>query len=565
MPGRVDAAHTGIETQHYLTQGDQVPTTIRCLFDLYHLCLVLPIVALRIRPVHSGTLGVRLARSRAEEYIKGARVTSAARRSEWGLPVHQDAMPASLFDPDFMLETETARHLYHEHAAPQPIIDYHNHLPPEQIADNHRFSTLTELWLANDHYKWRAMRANGVSEHYCTGQASDWDKFEAWARTVPYTLRNPLFHWTHLELNFPFRIRKWLNATTAREIYDEARGLLSTEAFTSQGLLRQFRVVVVCTTDDPVDDLASHRAYSTSPGSAITRMIPTWRPDKALHVESPGEFNEWVDRLGRLTNMDISTFDRLLVALDQRHAYFHENGCRSSDHGLESPCSEPYSLSEVRRAFDTLRTGQSISDAEALKYKSALMYEFGLMNHGRGWVQQLHFGSLRNNSSRMLESVGFDTGYDSIGDFEMARPLGRYLDRLDRTHQLTKTILYNLNPRDNEVMASMVGNFQDGSTPGKLQYGAAWWFLDQLDGMEKQINTLSNVGLLSRFVGMLTDSRSFLSFSRHEYFRRLLCNMLGHDVRRGLIPDDNAWLGKVVEDICFNNARDYFGFELPKH
>jgi len=473
------------------------------------------------------------------------------------------AMPPSLFDPDFMLETEAARVLYHEYAAAQPIIDYHSHLPPDQVARNHRFSSLTELWLAGDHYKWRAMRTNGVAEHFCTGAASDWEKFHAWARTVPHTLRNPLYHWTHLELKYPLRILQWLDATTAQEIYAKAQDLLATDAFSAWGLLRQFNVRALCTTDDPTDDLDHHAAYSQTSASAEVRMFPTWRPDKALAIDSPAEFNEWVDRLAWRADLEITSFDGLLVALDVRHAFFHDNGCRCSDLGLETVHSELYSLSEVRRAFSTVRNGQSISDVEVRKYKSAVLYELGLMNHRRGWVQQLHLGSLRNNSTRMLEQLGPNTGFDSIGDFELARPLARYLDRLDRSNQLTKTILYNLNPRDNELFASMVGNFQDGSVPGKMQYGAAWWFMDQLDGMERQLNAVSNLGLLSRFVGMLTDSRSFLSFSRHEYFRRLLCNLLGHDVRRGLVPNDMGLLGQLVANVCFGNAREYFGFDLP--
>ena len=472
-------------------------------------------------------------------------------------------MPTSVFDPDFLLETETARRLYHEHAKGLPIVDFHNHLPPGEIADNRRFASLTELWLQGDHYKWRAMRANGIDERYCTGAATDYEKFEAWARTVPFTIRNPLFHWTHLELKFPFAICKWLNPTTAREIYQMAQAQLQRDTFTAQGLLRQFRVAVICTTDDPTDSLAEHQRHCASPAAAWTRLFPTWRPDQALHVESPLKFNQWVNALGQVTNTRISSFDQLLGALDQRHAYFHEHGCRCADHGLTVPYADSYSLAEVRRAFDTVRKGLPITDVETLKYKSALMYEFGLLNHQRGWVQQLHLGSLRDNSTRMLALAGHDTGFDSIGDFEMARPLSRYLDRLDATQQLAKTIVYNINPRDNELFASMIGNFQDGLVPGKMQYGAAWWFLDQLDGMEKQLNAISNLGLISRFVGMLTDSRSFLSFSRHEYFRRLLCNLFGHDVQRGLLPDDMGWLGQVVADICFNNAREYFGFAMP--
>jgi glucuronate isomerase len=472
-------------------------------------------------------------------------------------------MTFDLFHPDFLLETETARRLYHGYAEGVPIIDYHNHLPPEQVANNHKFSNITEIWLAGDHYKWRAMRSNGVSEHYCTGRASDYEKFLAWARTVPNTIRNPLHHWTHLELKFPFGIQEWLNETTAKSIYDRTNAKLATDDFTAQGLLKQFKVLVVCTTDDPTDTLEHHIAHAKSRASEVTRMVPTWRPDAAMAVEEPDVFNRWVDRLSEVSRTNVRTFDELMSALEIRHSYFHDLGCRASDHGLETAYAEPYNLSEVKRAFDTLRSGQPITEADALKYKSALMHEFGLMDHQRGWAQQLHLGALRNNNSRMFERLGRDKGFDSIGDFEVARPLARFLDQLDRKGQLPKTILYNLNPRDNEIFATMLGNFQDGLLPGKMQYGSAWWFLDQLDGMEKQINALSNLGLLSRFIGMLTDSRSFLSFSRHDYFRRLLCNIFGRDVHRGLIPNDEAFLGNMLTDICFRNVRDYFGFVLP--
>lgn len=473
-------------------------------------------------------------------------------------------MFATLFDPEFLLETETARRLFHDYAENLPIIDYHSHLPPEQIANNHRFASITDLWLAGDHYKWRAMRSNGVAEQFCTGPISNWEKFQAWAKTVPYTLRSPLYHWTHLELKFPFGIRQLLDQSTARTIFEQTQVMLQDDAFSTQGLLAQYNVLVACTTDDPTDPLEHHIAYAKSDAAQRVRMFPTWRPDNAMKVDDPDAFNRWVDCLSVMARMEIKTFDQFLTALEERHSFFHEQGCRASDHGLETAYSEYYSLSEVRRAFDSLRQGQSISEAEAWKYKSALMHEFGLMDHQRGWAQQLHIGALRNNNSRMFERLGPNTGFDSIGDFEMARPLAKFLDQLERKGQLPKTILYNLNPRDNELFASMIGNFQDGSVPGKLQYGAAWWFLDQLDGMEKQFNALSNLGLLSRFIGMLTDSRSFLSFSRHEYFRRLLCNMLGHDVHRGLIPNDEALLGKLVVDISFRNARDYFGFDIPE-
>jgi glucuronate isomerase len=471
---------------------------------------------------------------------------------------------AGIFDDDFLLETEAARVLYHEHASKEPIIDYHCHLPPEQVARNHRFRSLTELWLDGDHYKWRAMRANGVSEEYCTGQRSDFEKFEAWAKTVPNTLRNPLYHWTHLELKRTFGIKRLLDAHTARDIFDEANEKLATDAFSAQGLLQQSSVLVVCTTDDAVSPLEHHQAHAASPAAEATRIYPTFRPDKALCVESPDEFNAWVDRLGTAVGKPIWTYDDLMGALEQRHSFFHERGCRLSDHGLETMYASEYSAADVKDAFKKARAGQPVVGTEASAYRSAVLHELALLDHRRGWVQQFHLGALRDNNSRMLATLGSDTGFDSIGDFEIARPLARFLDRLDHTNQLAKTILYNLNPRDNEVIATMIGNFQDGTVPGKLQFGSAWWFLDQLDGMQKQLDALSALGLLSRFVGMLTDSRSFLSFSRHEYFRRVLCNLLGRDVERGLVPNDEHLLGGLVRDVSFRNAKGYFGFELPK-
>jgi len=469
-----------------------------------------------------------------------------------------------IFDDDFLLESETARVLYHEHASREPIIDYHCHLPPDQIAANHRFRSITEVWLDGDHYKWRAMRTNGVPEEYCTGKRSDFEKFEAWAKTVPHTLRNPLFHWTHLELKRTFGIKRLLDQRSAREIFDETNRLLATDAFTTQGLLKQSNVLVVCTTDDPADDLSHHAAHARTPAAEVTRLYPTFRPDKALFVETPATFTPWVERLGAVVGAPIKTYDELLAALEKRHTFFHERGCRLSDHGLETMYAADYTLAEVRATFDKARSGQAVTGPAAGAYKSAVLHELAVLDHRRGWVQQFHLGALRNNNRRLLSKLGPDTGFDSIGDFEIARPLSRFLDRLDSTDQLAKTILYNLNPRDNEVMATMLGNFQDGSVPGKLQHGSAWWFLDQLDGMEKQIDALSNMGLLSRFVGMLTDSRSFLSYSRHEYFRRLLSNMLGRDAERGLVPNDRAWLGGLVRDVAFRNAKGYFGFELPR-
>lgn len=468
-----------------------------------------------------------------------------------------------LFDDDFLLETEVARDLYQRFAAGQPIIDYHCHLLPEQVATNHRFRSLTAIWLDGDHYKWRAMRSNGVPEEFCTGAKSDWEKFEMWAATVPKTLRNPLYHWTHLELKSPFGIRELLSPATAREIYERGSALLQEPSFTTHGLLRHFNVQAVCTTDDPADSLEHHAAYKHEGGAGATRMYPTFRPDRALDVDEPERLGAWLQQLEARVGSSIDTFDQLLAALDARHRAFHELGGRLSDHGLETAYSDDYSLAEVRETFAAARAGTAADAGKTSRFRSALLYELALLDHARGWVQQFHLGALRNNNSRMLRTLGPDTGFDSIGDFEIARPLARFLDRLDQDNRLAKTILYNLNPRDNELMATMIGNFQDGSVPGKLQFGSAWWFLDQLDGMEKQLHALSQMGLLARFVGMLTDSRSFLSYSRHEYFRRLLCNILGHDVRRGLLPDDRELIGGMITDICFRNARSYFGLELP--
>ena len=467
---------------------------------------------------------------------------------------------------DFLLESDVARELYHVVAAKLPIIDYHCHLPPEQIAGNHQFATVTELWLNGDHYKWRAMRTNGVSEQFCTGEASAWEKFQAWAKTVPQTLRNPLYHWTHMELANPFGVSDLLDGTSARAIYERLNARLGEDAFRAQGLLRHFRVAVVCTTDDPADSLAHHAAHARSQlGRAVgaLRLYPTWRPDRALALEDLSLWNAWLDGLERTADIAITDYDSFWAALEKQHAYFHAHGCRSSDHGLETIVAEPCSEAEAAAIFARARSRQTLSDEQRLKYKSALLYRFAVMDHARGWVQQFHLGALRNNNTRMLRSLGPDTGFDSIGDFELARPLARFLDRLDSSDQLARTILYNLNPRDNEVMATMIGNFQDGSVPGKMQLGSAWWFLDQRDGMERQLNALSNMGLLARFVGMLTDSRSFLSYSRHEYFRRLLCNLLGEDVRRGVLPDDRALLGSLVRDVCFANAQRYFPFADP--
>jgi len=470
-------------------------------------------------------------------------------------------MASEFINDYFLLQTETARHLYHEYAAKMPIYDYHCHIPVKQIADDARFENITQAWLYGDHYKWRAMRTNGVDERYCTGNATDWEKFQMWAKTVPFCLRNPLYHWTHMELKRPFGISdKLLCPQTAKEIYDKCNELLKSPKFSTRGIMRQMNVKLLCTTDDPTDDLRHHRKIATD-GFEV-KVYPTWRPDKGMAVENIEALNEWIDKLQAAADMEIKNFDSYLAAIRKRHDFFHANNCRLSDHGLETAFAEDYTGSEIKKIFDKIRHGKKLDTGEMLKFKSAMMYEFGIMDAEKGWTQQLHLGALRNNNSRLFKTLGPDTGFDSIGDFEIAKPLAKFLDRLDSQNKLPKTIIYNLNPRDNELLAAMLGNFQNGSIPGKMQLGSAWWFLDQKDGMEKQINVLSNLGLLSRFVGMLTDSRSILSYPRHEYFRRILCNILGNDTEAGLVPKDTKLLGQMVEDICFNNAQNYFGMKV---
>ncbi len=467
---------------------------------------------------------------------------------------------ATFLDEDFLLETDLARSLYHEVAKGLPIIDYHCHLPPEQVADDHQFRSLTEIWLDGDHYKWRAMRAAGVGEECCTGAANDWEKFQAWAQTVPATLRNPLYHWTHLELAFPFGIRdRLLGPETARSVYSECNERLATPEFFAQGLLRQFRVEVVCTTDDPVDSLEPHRRHEAEPARA-TRLLPTWRPDRAMALANLSEYTQWLEQLEGASGVAVGSYQKLLEALDVRHAYFHEAGCRLSDRGIDEVPAFSCSETEAEEIFGKARNGAALTPSERVAFRGRMLIDLGRMDHGRGWVQQMHIGALRNVNTRLTRKLGPNTGFDSIGDAPVAEPLARLLDALDRDDRLPRTILYNLNPADNELVATMAGNFQAGGVAGKMQYGSAWWFLDQLDGMEKQINTLSNMGLLSQFVGMLTDSRSFLSYSRHEYFRRLLCNMLGNDVKRGHLPGDPLLLQGLVRAVCYENARGYFRF-----
>jgi len=461
-------------------------------------------------------------------------------------------------DENFLLQTETAQKLYHQHAAKMPIFDYHCHISPRDIAEDRMFKTITEIWLYGDHYKWRAMRTNGVNERFCTGNAGDWEKFEKWAETVPYTLRNPLYHWTHLELSRFFGVHEILNPNSARKIYDQCNEKLNTPEYSCRNIIRMAHVKTICTTDDPVDMLEYHRQIRED-GFEVA-VLPAWRPDKSMMVEDPEFFNDYMEKLGDAAGLEIETFTDLMDALDVRHCYFHENGCRLSDHGIDTAFAEDYTEREIQSIFRKVRGGSFLTREEILKFKSCMLYEFGIMDHSRGWTQQFHIGALRNNNTRLLKKLGPDTGLDSIGDEPVARPLSRLMDRLDQENKLCRTILYNLNPADNELYATMIGNFQDGSVPGKIQYGSGWWFLDQKDGMERQMNALSNMGLLSRFIGMLTDSRSFLSYTRHEYFRRTLCNLLGRDVENGEIPADLDLLGQMVEDICYNNAKNYFSF-----
>jgi glucuronate isomerase len=461
---------------------------------------------------------------------------------------------------DFLLRSDVARELYHDYAAPQPIYDYHSHLPPGQIAANHTFQNLQEVWLAGDHYKWRAMRWNGVPERFCTGDASPWEKFLAYARTVPKTLRNPLYHWTHLELKFYFGIEELLDESTAESIWNRANEQLP--GLPVHELLRKSRVAVSCTTDDPADTLEAHRQIRAE-GKLATRVYPTFRPDKAMNADQPKAFGAYLATLAEVSGVECGSFAGFLSALKQRHDFFHDFGGRLSDHGINACEAEDCTEAEAQRSFEEARAGRQISPEDAVKFRSFMMLFFGHLDADRGWTKQLHLGAMRNNNTRLLRALGPDTGFDSIGDGPQAASLARYLDRLDGDNRLPKTVLYNLNPADNYVFATMAGNFQDGSVPGKVQFGSGWWFLDQKEAMEWQMNALSNLGLLSRFVGMLTDSRSFLSFPRHEYFRRILCNLIGRDVVNGELPRDMKLLGGMVSDICFHNAQRFFGLELP--
>ncbi|WPV01802.1 glucuronate isomerase [Mucilaginibacter sp. cycad4] len=464
----------------------------------------------------------------------------------------------NFLDQDFLLQTKTAQRLYHEFASHQPIIDYHCHLPPDQIADDINFKNITQIWLYGDHYKWRAMRANGVNEAYITGNKTDEEKFMQWAATVPYTLRNPLYHWTHLELQRYFGIDELLSPASAQKIYAQCNEKLQSPEFSIRNILKNKNVEVVGTTDDPLDNLSYHQKLKQDAYSV--KILPAYRPDKAMNADDIAGLNKYIDQLQAVANVDISNFDDYLKALKSRHDYFAANGCKLSDHGLEQIYAEDYTDAEITAIFGKIRNNDVLLPLEILKFKSAMLYYFAIWDHEKGWVQQFHLGALRNNNARALTNLGPDTGWDSIGDFAQGRALSKFLNRLDTTNQLAKTIIYNLNPADNELFATMVGNYNDGSVAGKMQFGSAWWFLDQKDGMIKQLNALSNMGLLSRLVGMLTDSRSFMSFPRHEYFRRLLCNLLGDDIENGELPNDIEWTGKIVSDICYFNAKNYFNF-----
>ncbi|MFH1760869.1 MAG: glucuronate isomerase [bacterium] len=466
----------------------------------------------------------------------------------------------NFMDKDFMLYSGPAQRLYHDYAEDMPIFDYHSHLPAAEIADDVKFENISQMWLNHDHYKWRAMRSNGIEEKFCTGNASDMEKFEKWAQTVVSSIGNPLYHWTHMELKNYFGITKLLCPETSGEIYEICSAKLKKDGFSVRNLLKKMNVRAVCTTDDPVDSLKNHKKIMDD--KFDVKVLPTFRPDKSFAVEDARVFVNWIKLLEKSSNFEIRDFNSFINALKSRHDYFHEMGCRISDRGLDTLYAENYTDKEITHIFKKIYSGNNLDVGEIKKFKSAMLYLLALMDHEKAWTMQLHIGALRNNNSRLFKIAGPDSGFDSIGDILVANPLSEFLDRLDSDNHLPKTILYNLNPRDNELYAAMIGNFQDGSIPGKIQYGSGWWFLDQKHGMEKQLSALANLGLLSRFVGMLTDSRSFLSFPRHEYFRRILCNKLGQDMENGEIPGDFELIGSMVRNICFNNAKDYFGIKL---
>lgn len=469
-------------------------------------------------------------------------------------------MATPFINEHFLLQSKTAQRLYHSFAANLPIIDYHNHLRPNEISQNINYSNLTQIWLKGDHYKWRAMRACGVNENLITGDASDRDKFLAWAKIVPKTLKNPLFHWTHMELAQTFGIKdRLLNAETAGSIWDECNEMLQTPDFSTRSILQRFNAEAVATTDTPIDSLEHHRNFQSEENTGFL-LAPTYRPDSGMNIERGIQFKRWVKKLELATGMRIRNITDYLDALKNRHDFFHSLGCRASDHGIEEPFSESFTIKGVNKIFKKALSGKIIHPDDARIFKSAVLYYCGLMNHEKGWVYQLHIGALRNNNTRMLEKLGPDTGFDCISDVEIARPLVRLLDRLDSENRLPRTVLYNLNPRENELFVTLLGSFQDGVIPGKMQHGPPWWFLDQKDGIEKQIESLSNMGILSEFIGMTTDSRSLLSFSRHDYFRRIFCNIIGNDAENGIVPNDDGLLSEIISRVCYKNAKSYFNY-----
>ncbi len=473
-------------------------------------------------------------------------------------------MKNSFIHEDFLLQTRKAKQLYHDFAAALPIVDYHNHLPPGETFADINYSNITDVWLKGDHYKWRAMRTAGIKEEVITGnKASDRDVFLAWAKTVPLTLKNPLYHWTHLELKRYFGIDELLNEKTAPAIWDATKEMLQKPEFSTRSLLRRMNVHVICSTDDAVDTLDDHKKLAHEDFDNFV-MFPTFRPDNAMKIEDPEKFKAYVAQLEAVSGTSITGFDTFMEALRQRHDHLDTLGCRASDHGIEQPYAEEYSGHDLERIFTDALTGKKPEPANDLKFKSALMHEFAVMDHEKGWAFQMHIGAIRNNNTRKFQQLGPDTGFDSIGDFHVAKPLVRFLDRLEQNGQLPRTILYNLNSSDNEVLASLIGTFMGDGIAGKVQHGPAWWFHDQKEGMELQLQTLSNLGLLSQFVGMVTDSRSFLSFPRHEYYRRILCNMLGSDVENGIVPDDDLLLGDLIKKLCYSNSIRYFSYSrLP--
>ncbi|MDP0501549.1 MAG: glucuronate isomerase [Verrucomicrobiota bacterium JB022] len=461
---------------------------------------------------------------------------------------------------DFLLSTKAARKLYHDYADGEPICDYHCHLSPQEVANDKRWDNIGEMWLGGDHYKWRAMRACGIPESSITGKETTWkQKFDAYAKTLPNALRNPLYHWSHLELKRYFDIDTLLSPKTADKIWKEANERLQSPEFSAQNVLRKFDVRYVGTTDDPIDSLEYHKQFAAS--GHPTRMVPTFRPDKATKLANLSAWNQWVEALAARANQEIQSLGDLLAALKQRHDFFHDMGARLSDHGLDVMPGIDCTEAEAEAIFAKARKGSAVSEKEEEQFGFFILRYVGQLNAAKGWTMQLHLAALRNTNARMMEKLGPDTGYDSLDDVPVARQVARFMDSLSSTNELPKTILYTVNPSQFYSLAVLMGNFQDGTVEGKIQLGSGWWHMDTLDGMTKQIDTLSSVGLLSPFVGMLTDSRSFLSYPRHEYFRRLLCEILGQDIEKGLVPADYDLVGDMVRRICYSNATNYFGLK----